>query len=590
MDEAKVVPVWLPAVQQVVDRVSGLTVGDQDAAFINLEKRYGSDAVARARELLAEATKPKISEFEEFRRRKHASMTQPVPEVDGRTLLKQWFGTAKAKPEPEPEEEEPGQGFADDLSEEDANAEAVLSPAAPYDNAREYARRFCFQNGFVAMRYWQESLWQWNGRTYQKVNEDELRSSVFRFLDKSFKVEATKNGDLQRVRFRPKPSHANELIDCLKAGLTLPADLYPPVWLDTRKRATEVWVFRNGVLDIRTVKLEDPSPRLWVHGAVDFDWNPNAVCPTWDRYLEDVFPGDEESKQFCEEWAGVSKTEDIRFQKGALLVGDERTGKGTYLVMVEALVGPERYVSLSFNDWLKDDKSREVLIGKTVGAFPDVRLRKPKMYGLNRDSGGLDHASVELLLKLTAGDKVTIPRKYIKAWEGKVPIKITLASNDVPNFNDRVLGTRFIKVAFLISFIDREDITLPAKLIEELPGIARRALAGYKRACARGRFIQPKTGLRLKQRIEDEIDPFAQFVRETFIIDAASIVSIKAFERSWKEWCEENNRPDLVKSIHSKTFKRHLHAISGLSALDVTRPEHGGPRHYTFLRWRDATA
>jgi hypothetical protein len=87
--------------------------------------------------------------------------------------------------------------------------------------------------------------------------------------------------------------------------------------------------------------------------------------------------------------------------------------------------------------------------------------------------------------------------------------------------------------------------------------------------------------------MDDEINPFAQFVRETFIIDAAGTVSIAAFERSWKEWCEENSRPDLAKSIHSKTFKRHLHAIPGLSSLDVTRPEFGKRRHYTFLRFRE---
>jgi putative DNA primase/helicase len=517
---------------------------------------------------------PKVSAFAELRKRKEAQAQARIaakPEEDGQAVLKRLLGMGAA-PQEEPEEDAPQGGFADDLDELDPDTEAVLSPAAPYDNAREYARRFCFREGLVAMWYWHEKLWQWNGRTYQEVNEDDLRSTVFKFLDRSYKHELNKEQKkLDVVRFRPKPSHANELIDCLKAGLTLPADLHPPVWLDTRQRATEVWVFRNGVLDIRTEKLMKPSPRLWVHGAVDFDWDPVAERPTWDRYLEDVFPGDEESKVFAEEWAGYCKTEDIRFQKGALLVGDERTGKGTYLVVLEALVGPERYVSLSFNDWLKDDKSKEVLIGKTVGAFPDVRLRKPKMYGQSRDSGGLAHDSVELLLKLTAGDKVTISRKYIGAWEGKVPIKITLASNDPPNFNDRVLGTRFIKVAFLVSFLDREDITLPTRLLAELPGIARRALAGYKRACARGRFIQPKTGLQLKERMDDELDPFSQFVRETFIIDPAGTVSIRLFERSWKEWCEENSRPDLAKSIHSKTFKRHLRAIPGLTGLDVTR-------------------
>jgi len=394
-----------------------------------------------------------------------------------------------------------------------------------------------------------------------------------------------KGGEYQRVRFRPKPEHVNAVIDGLKAGLALPNDWYPPMWLDTRQKASSVWVFANGVLDIETGKLRKPSPRLWVHGAVDFDWDEEAECPVWDRYLNDVFPGDQESQDFMEEWLGYCKTEDTRFQKGALLIGDARSGKGTYLDLIEAFVGPTRYAGLSFNNWMKDDKSRESLLGKTVGAFPDVRLRPGKLWGANYDPGGLDHASVEEMLKLTAGDKVTVPRKYIKAYEGKLPIKMILVSNVVPNFNDLVLPTRFVKLAFEQSFLDREDMTLPDRLKAELPGIARRALAGYRRACERGRFIQPQSGLNLKQSIEDEANPFWKFVRETFVIDADGMVMISTFEAQWGLWCGKNGRQDLLRTITKQTFKKHLQQIPGLAELTVVKP-HGGPRYYTRLRLR----
>lgn len=120
---------------------------------------------------------------------------------------------------------------------------------------------------------------------------------------------------------------------------------------------------------------------------------------------------------------------------------------------------------MDLNKWMVDDKAREPLVGRKIIAFPDVRLKEPQWYGPRFDPGGLDYKSVQELLKITSGDRVTIPRRYIPAWEGVLPGKVWIASNKMLNFNDRVLPTRFIKLAFEISFLDREDPTLAARLI-----------------------------------------------------------------------------------------------------------------------------
>ena len=64
-----------------------------------------------------------------------------------------------------------------------------------------------------------------------------------------------------------------------------------------------------------------------------------------------------------------------------------------------------------------------------------------------------------------------------------------MALNKIPNFNDPVLPTRFVKLAFEVSFLGREDNQLSERLLSELPGIAVRCLAAYRRACERGRLI-----------------------------------------------------------------------------------------------------
>jgi hypothetical protein len=155
----------------------------------------------------------------------------------------------------EPEVEGDGPAFEDEEPDFDAGA-PVLSSATPYDNAKVYARRNCFRDGVLALRYWHEKFWQWNGNVYAVLNDSDLRASVYKFLDGAEKnvYIGTKEepGKWRLDPFQPKPRHVNELIDGLKGGLAMPNHWDPPMWLDTRRKAAEVLTFANGVLNIRT--------------------------------------------------------------------------------------------------------------------------------------------------------------------------------------------------------------------------------------------------------------------------------------------------------------------------------------------------
>ncbi len=511
-------------------------------------------------------------------RRKFGPLAEAVEKAAVR--VKEMEPEPRAEPEPERAEPEPEAAkFAGEQGKDD-NGEVWLSKAAPYDSAKEFVRRHWIKEGVLVLYWWDGKWWRWSGICYEEMAAATVDKEVWAFLDGA----RTGIGN-DSSRFRPKPSDVEAVIKALKAGVG--HTLNPPCWLDGRGSAEGVLVFKNGIVDIRTGKRAKLSPRLWTQNALDFEYQPEARCPIWERFLGEVFEDDPESRECIEEWLGLGMTEDIRFHKGFLWIGTKgREGKGTLAWVQKRLCGSAGYVSLSFDDWVKGEYSKEAMLYKKVGIFPDVRLKEGKWYGQNFDPGGIDHVSKEWLLKIASGDGVTIRRKWNSvAWEGALPMKVTLISNDIPNLNDPILVSRFVKIAFRVSFRGREDIDLQKKLEAELPGIANRCLEGYRRLCRRERFIQPASGLKLEREVSARSNPWEAFVQERCVLDPVGSVKCGVLYREFQYWCGRNGRDDLLvkQATSSPLFSKLLKKkVPALEHVETIRP--GGIREHIGMR------
>ncbi len=300
----------------------------------------------------------------------------------------------------------------------------------------------------------------------------------------------------------------------------------------------------------------------------------------------DVFKGDVESVDFVEQWMGCCMTDETRFQKGAMFIGEKRSGKGTIAHVMEHLVGGASYAGLSFANWNWGENSQQSLIGKRVGVFPDVRLPKGRAFGKSYDPGGISHASAELLLNIIGEDTITIGRKYLGPWQGQLRIKLTLISNEVPNLNDPggVLPSRFIKLHFPVSFYGREDPDLRAKLRAELSGIAVRCVRAYGDLCRNGRFIQPSASRVLELDLLAASDPFTAFVLETFEVDHSGMVVKSKAYTLFESWSARNDRQDVLRSVSDKKFGERLKGVDGFGHVTGWRQTGSSPRVWLGIR------
>jgi hypothetical protein len=169
-----------------------------------------------------------------------------------------------------------------------------------------------------------------------------------------------------------------------------------------------------------------------------------------------------------------------------------------------------------------------------------------------------------------------------------LPGKVWIASNKTPNFNDRTLATtRWVQLAFEITFKDREDTTLAQRIIDkELPGIAARCLAAYRRAKERGRLIQPDSGKRLAAQIVKSSDAFTRFMEETFVPDPQGKVLCKLAYEKLVIWCGQHGQGELLERIIPQNFRKNIRALPGFEGIDLAPRPHGSERRFAGLRLR----
>lgn len=421
--------------------------------------------------------------------------------------------------------------------------------------------------------FWRGDFYAWDGCRYAVRDRVYIEQLVYHFMEGCDTQRVNpRSGDVEVVACNPKTSTVNDVIHALRAVCyqDIPE---PQCWIDAQPGdppAGEIIAFANGFLHWPTRTLHPSTPRLFVISALDFGYDPQAGQPTnWLQFLAGIWAEDAESTSVLAEMFGYLLTDDTSLQKMFLLIGPPRSGKGTILRVLESLVGYNNRVSPSLAS-IGTQFGLQPLIGKRVAMISDARL-----------SGKTDQQPiVENLLRISGEDALSIDRKNITAWTGKLSTRFILASNELPAFSDAsaALANRFILLRFTRSFLGTEDAGLTKKLLTELPKIVLWALDGLVRLRERGHLVNPQSASDLAADLVDQTSPVRSFVAEMCIIgDGNSCLKDDMFS-TWATWCKNQGRDHAGTKI---SFGRQLSAAYPL--LKSTQPRAGGGRKRSHI-------
>lgn len=400
--------------------------------------------------------------------------------------------------------------------------------------------------------HWRGEFYAWDNTRYVTRDRVYIDQRLYHFMAgcTTLKIHP-KTGDTETVAFNPKSSSVNDVAHALRAVCY--ADLpEPQVWIESEPGdvpAHEIVAFQNGFLHHTSRTLLPATDRLFCISSLDFDYIPDAPEPKeWLAFLHSIWPNDPESISCLAEMFGYLLTDDTSQQKMFMLIGPPRCGKGTILRILEAMVGYQNRVSPSLAS-LGTQFGLQPLIGKRLAMISDARL-----------SGRADQQPiVENLLRISGEDAITIDRKNMTAWSGKMPIRFVLASNELPAFSDAssALANRFLPFKFNTSFLGREDHGLTSRLLKELPGIVLWALDGLARLQQRGYLIRPGSADELAADLVDQTSPIRAFVEEMCVVGEHAQADRDELFKAWRTWCEAQGRDHAGTKV---SFGRQLSA------------------------------
>ena len=353
----------------------------------------------------------------------------------------------------------------------------------------------------------QVGFYEWDSRVWKKTSEVIIKNYADYLYGKRFSTS-------QRV---------NAVCNLLKSRSIREVDF----------DRNPVLTFQNGTLEIETGRFRDFSQADYCSIIMDYDYDADAKCPTWENFIEDVTdeePRRAENLQFI---AGYTLIPDCRYQKIFCLLGEGGNGKSVYLEIIQALFGKSNVSVVSPSGLTREFerikiKDAMLNIGKDVS--PDFSTGEIREWLLQISDGTLIQACYKGQTHISFE-----PRCKLIYSMNKPPV-----ANVIEGLNRRL---RFVE--FPCSYVDfpdpmnkkqkPKDVNIIPKLLKELPGIFNWAYNGYKLLNTVGYFTDTPEQAEITKQFEEMSDPIAVFCGD---FEFSGEHTRDEIYNWYKDWCE----------------------------------------------------
>lgn len=321
----------------------------------------------------------------------------------------------------------------------------------------------------------------------------------------------------------------------------------------------------NTMVDLRTGESLPHDPKYMSHVQVSVPYEPATATPVYESWLRQALRQEGATEADLdalvadiEETAGTMLDPTRTPSKALFLFGPSRSGKSTFLRLLKAIAGAANTSAVTLHDLGTDTFATANLYGRMLNVAADLSNR---------------HVEDLSKFKMATGeDPLQANRKYGRQFEFTNQALFAFSANELPTVSEasRAYAERMKPFEFPNSFAGREDKTLEAKLMEELPGILARWVTAYGRFLARGGYGQ--TDAATRTQFEAKSDRVVQFFQDMCTVTEArygqTLGDLECTGRrdtaiKFNEWAERNGGSKMGE----RAFFQRLAQIEGVTEV-----------------------
>lgn len=304
---------------------------------------------------------------------------------------------------------------------------------------------------------------------------------------------------------------------------------------------------KNGLLDILTRELKPHTPEYVSLSQSPVEYDPTAVCPTWDDCLDSWLAGPEkeEKKTMLQLFTGYCLSSSMLYDKALFLIGDGGNGKSTFVDAISAIIGKDSTSHIDLED-LYRQFGMKGLIGKRLNVVEEVH---GNYYQSNK------------LKKLISGEQVTIDQKFKDMYTFRPQAKFVFAVNMMPRVDDTSTATerRISVVVFGNNFRMFPNTNLRGDgglLYRERSGILNWMLEGARLLDEKKAFPVTEEQRKLLVEYRQENSSVEGFIGECLEYVEGVTVEVRELYDNYKKYCREDGRKPKASISFTKEARK----------------------------------
>jgi putative DNA primase/helicase len=426
----------------------------------------------------------------------------------------------------------------------DVDVNAAGAPAVnrterePYGQdwaAREFVRRHADRFRYV---HDADAWHRFDGKRW-RVDSERHAELAIKAMFRDFRIQGAKQDDKDLEELGMK-LYAQTVRNILFLARSEPGIGASYADFDVAETCAYLLNVRNGTLDLRTGTLQPHDPADMISKITPIIFDPEATCPRFDLFLEQVFQGDAAMIAYLWRVIGYVLTGSTREQCFWNLFGFGANGKGTLVGILLALLD-EYGTATDIKTFTVTRFDRSA--GEATPHLAALRGMRFVSAVEPRNSVTMDEGIVK---QWTGGDPVSARKLQENQFVFLPECKIFVASNSKPAVKDTSEGywRRVRMIEFSARFEgEGRDLELLPKLRTELPGI----LAHAVRACLEWQ----ETGLTEPPAIQEatevyrrEEDIVGRWLADATIREPSAREPFAKLFADFENWCKvEGEQP-----------------------------------------------